>query len=63
MPSGDVLESVTTRDGPHAFITKSTHERIGDFERIFDFSEDELVITMKHSKGVQAKRYFKRIPA
>jgi len=61
MPSGDELESVTSRAGPSCFIIKSTHERIGSFERIFDFSKDELVITMKHSKGVQAKRFFKRV--
>jgi len=60
MPSGDVLESVTTREGDYTFITKSTNANSGDFERIFDFSDDGLVITMKHSKGVQAKRHFKR---
>jgi len=61
MPSGDVLESITTRDGDFTFVTKSTHDRIGDFERIFDFDDDGLIITMKHSKGVQAKRHFKRV--
>jgi len=59
IPSGDILENVTTMEGD-SFITKCKNEKVGDFERIFDFTDDGLIITMKHSKGVQAKRYFKR---
>jgi hypothetical protein len=63
MPSGDVIDSVCSKEGDFTFRIKSKHERLGDFERVFDFSDDGLVITMKHAKGVQAKRYFNRIPA
>jgi len=63
MPSGDILDSVCTKDGDFTFRIKSQQERLGDFERIFDFSDDGVVITMKHAKGVEAKRHFKRIPA
>jgi len=61
MPSGDILDSVASKDGDFTFRIKSQHERLGDFERIFDFSDDGVVITMKHAKGVEAKRHFKRI--
>lgn len=36
-------QNITTREGDK-FIVSSKHERIGDFERIFEFSEDGLVI-------------------
>jgi len=59
LPSGDILQNTTKMEG-NSFITTCENEKLGDFERIFDFSEDGLIMTMKHSKGVQAKRYFKR---
>jgi hypothetical protein len=60
IPSGDILQNVTRSEGD-SFITECKNEKLGEFERIFDFTDDGLIITMKSKdKGVQAKRYFKR---
>ncbi|OXA43912.1 fatty acid-binding protein [Folsomia candida] len=62
LPSGDVFETVARMEGDNKFILDSTREDTS-FIREYDFSEDGLVMTMKHPTGVEAKRYFKRVTA
>jgi len=59
LPSGDVFETVAKMEGDNKFILESSKEDTS-FIREYEFSEEGLVMTMKHPTGVEAKRYFKR---
>jgi len=66
LPSGDVYETVAKMEGEHKFILESSKEdgdTVLSFVRVYEFSQDGLVMTMKHPTGVEAKRYFKRVEA
>ncbi|ODN00478.1 Fatty acid-binding protein [Orchesella cincta] len=61
MPNGEVFESLTTLEGGNKFTTKSESEGVVAFERIYEFNDDGMVMTLKSPKGLEAKRYFKRL--
>ncbi|XP_066594552.1 fatty acid-binding protein-like isoform X2 [Prorops nasuta] len=61
MPSGVVFTSVTTIDGNN-LITISTTEDNKKITRKFEFTDENVVLTMTDEKSGQvAKRFYKRI--
>ncbi|XP_046390656.1 sodium/calcium exchanger regulatory protein 1-like [Ischnura elegans] len=60
MQSGVELKNKTEIQGDE-MITKSKSPDGQEVSRSFKFSEKDMVMTLTHHSGVQAKRYFKRI--
>ncbi|XP_071450810.1 sodium/calcium exchanger regulatory protein 1-like [Hetaerina americana] len=60
MSSGVELKNITEIKEDE-MITKSTANDGQEATKVLKFSDKEMVMTLTHHTGVQAKRYFKRI--